>query len=319
MVRAHFGRWMRREGIDIEDAQQEVYCGLLARQDGPGAFDPARASWGKYVYIVARGVLANLVDKRHRQDRRDLAFMAEVPVVEQERGAEVVTFTPHPEEDLVHAVDERRGRMGLRALGNWVVVGMLDYDTHTEVTPDGTRVEYHVDPKTGLAMAATITPHVGIIMEAGPESGWHGARGSQVVLQRDHGREFDWEGARVRAVATEVPCDGCKTPMRAHPFAAVKVDGRWLAPDGRVLLEPDAAESGHAVVLAYGAGPTVRVGERVTYEASATGTVAWSEGGRSYLSMLWDRTCRWCGRCARGGVLAVVEGYQPRESAIVRV
>lgn len=106
IVRAHFGRWMRLEGIEIEDAQQEVYEGLLRRSGGQGAFNPARASWGKYVYIVAQSVLRNLVDKRHRQHRRDIAFMAEVHVVE-ERGV-VVPWCESWEDQAVAALDHGR-------------------------------------------------------------------------------------------------------------------------------------------------------------------------------------------------------------------
>lgn len=198
--------------------------------------------------------------------------------------------------------------MGLKVLGDWVIVGVLDHDTHTEVAPDGTRVEYHIDRATGLAMAPQVRPHVGIVMQAGPRTGLGGLVGHQVVVQRDRGREFDLEaGLRVKAFQAVEPCRVCGRMMPADVIAAVKV-GDWMAGPGRVLVHPDPDEPGQGVV--------VRTDVRVVFRTDLPGFMAWADGGKRYVSLLRDRTCS-CGVTRVGGLLGVVEGYQKPESPIV--
>lgn len=67
---AGFARGLQKDGYDPEEALQEVYKGLLARNRGTCPFDPSKSSFGHYVHIVARCVLANFV----RKERRRLQF-----------------------------------------------------------------------------------------------------------------------------------------------------------------------------------------------------------------------------------------------------
>lgn len=64
-----YGKQIFQEGLDSQDVLQEVYKGILIRNNGKGAFDPGRSSFSHYVYLVARCVLANL----KRRDRKRTA------------------------------------------------------------------------------------------------------------------------------------------------------------------------------------------------------------------------------------------------------
>ena len=60
---AAFARGLIKDGIDPEEALQEVYKGLLSRNRGTCPFDVTKSSFGHYVHIVTRCVLANFVRK----------------------------------------------------------------------------------------------------------------------------------------------------------------------------------------------------------------------------------------------------------------
>ena len=55
-----------KQGIDPEDFLQEVYRGLLARDNGTCPWDATKSSFGHYVHIVIKCVLSNYL----RKDRR---------------------------------------------------------------------------------------------------------------------------------------------------------------------------------------------------------------------------------------------------------
>lgn len=63
---AGFTRTLQREGIDPEDFLQEVYRGILTRNDGTCPWDHKKSSFGHYVHIVMRCLLSNYL----RKDRR---------------------------------------------------------------------------------------------------------------------------------------------------------------------------------------------------------------------------------------------------------
>ena len=60
---AAFARGLVKDGFDPEEALQEVFKGLLARNRGTCPFDVTKSSFGHYVHIVTRCVLANFVRK----------------------------------------------------------------------------------------------------------------------------------------------------------------------------------------------------------------------------------------------------------------
>jgi len=64
---AAFARGLIRDGIDPEEALQEVFKGLLSRNRGTCPFDIKKSSFGHYVHIVTRCVLANFVRKEKKR------------------------------------------------------------------------------------------------------------------------------------------------------------------------------------------------------------------------------------------------------------
>lgn len=64
---AGFGRRIFHAGYDPEDVLQEVYRGLLARNEGVCPWDPSKSSFGHYVHMVCSCVLANYHRKQTRQ------------------------------------------------------------------------------------------------------------------------------------------------------------------------------------------------------------------------------------------------------------
>lgn len=67
-----FTRTLIRDGIDPEDFLQEVYRGLLTRNDGTCPWDHKKSSFGHYVHIVMRCVLSNYLRKHRRTSSMEL-------------------------------------------------------------------------------------------------------------------------------------------------------------------------------------------------------------------------------------------------------
>jgi hypothetical protein len=65
---AGFGYKISRAGYDPDDVLQEVYKGILARNQGVCPFNPDKSSFGHYVFMVCNCVLANY----HRRECRRL-------------------------------------------------------------------------------------------------------------------------------------------------------------------------------------------------------------------------------------------------------
>ena len=63
---AGFGLRMARGGYDPEEVLQEVYRGILARNNGICPFDPRKSSFGHYVHLVTECILSNY----HRKESR---------------------------------------------------------------------------------------------------------------------------------------------------------------------------------------------------------------------------------------------------------
>jgi DNA-directed RNA polymerase specialized sigma24 family protein len=64
---AAFARGLAKDGYDPEEALQEVYRGLLTRNNGSCPFDVRKSSFGHYVHIVTRCILANYIRKERRR------------------------------------------------------------------------------------------------------------------------------------------------------------------------------------------------------------------------------------------------------------
>lgn len=64
---AAFAHGLAKDGYDPEECLQEVYKGLLTRNRGTCPFDVRKSSFGHYVHIVTRCVLANYIRKERRR------------------------------------------------------------------------------------------------------------------------------------------------------------------------------------------------------------------------------------------------------------
>ena len=81
---------LTREGIDPEEFLQEVYRGLLARNRGACPWDHRKSSFGHYVHIVIRCVLANYLRRERLRDSREgVTDDGETPSVESVDGGNV--------------------------------------------------------------------------------------------------------------------------------------------------------------------------------------------------------------------------------------
>jgi hypothetical protein len=60
-----------RAGWDADDLVSEVYARALARQSMASRYDPARAGVSKYLTVLCRGILLNLLDSKRRRDRHE--------------------------------------------------------------------------------------------------------------------------------------------------------------------------------------------------------------------------------------------------------
>ena len=69
---AGFGRKVVAMGYDPEEVLQEVYKGILVRNEGRCPFDPAKSSFGHYVHMVCAGRVANYHRKHSRRKRHEV-------------------------------------------------------------------------------------------------------------------------------------------------------------------------------------------------------------------------------------------------------
>jgi len=75
---AGFARQVFSYGYEVEDVLQEVYAGILTRNNGKGAYNPKKASFSHYVYMVARCVISNY----HRKQKKLNRGVAKTPVLD---------------------------------------------------------------------------------------------------------------------------------------------------------------------------------------------------------------------------------------------
>ncbi len=68
---AGYGRRVLKYGYDPEDVLQEVYKGLLVRNQGKCPFDPTKSSFGHYVHMVAGCIVSNYHRRYSRLNRNE--------------------------------------------------------------------------------------------------------------------------------------------------------------------------------------------------------------------------------------------------------
>jgi DNA-directed RNA polymerase specialized sigma24 family protein len=69
---AGFGLRIARAGYDPEEVLQEVYRGILVRNQGKCPFDRRKSSFGHYVHMVIECVLNNYHRKEQRKQRHEV-------------------------------------------------------------------------------------------------------------------------------------------------------------------------------------------------------------------------------------------------------
>lgn len=88
---AGFGQKIKSAGYDPDDVLQEVYKGILIRNNGACPFDPNKASFGHYVHMVCNCVVSNFHRKMSRQRKVEpLADETDELVMEQASGGQSV-------------------------------------------------------------------------------------------------------------------------------------------------------------------------------------------------------------------------------------
>lgn len=112
LVRSKYGGWMRRNGIEMLDAEQEVYLGLLRRQQGATAYDPQRAGWARYVVLVAGSVLSHMVQREQRRQKRERRWAEQEGLrgaaVDRESQSSAKAAARCPEDAIVEWIDSAR-------------------------------------------------------------------------------------------------------------------------------------------------------------------------------------------------------------------
>lgn len=69
---AGFGRRVARSGFDPEEVLQEIFRGILARNNGKCPFDATKSSFGHYVHMVIECILNNYHRKEMRRSDKEI-------------------------------------------------------------------------------------------------------------------------------------------------------------------------------------------------------------------------------------------------------
>ena len=69
---AGFSKRVVRYGYDPEEVLQEVYAGLLVRNNGKCPFDPKKSSFGHYVHMVCECIVSNYHRKHNRRAQSEV-------------------------------------------------------------------------------------------------------------------------------------------------------------------------------------------------------------------------------------------------------
>lgn len=83
---AGFGRRIVAAGLDFDDVLQEVHRGLLARNAGLSAWDPAKSGFGHYVHMVCGCVVSNLMKQQRRIEANEVVGMRVRGLKDESRG-----------------------------------------------------------------------------------------------------------------------------------------------------------------------------------------------------------------------------------------
>jgi hypothetical protein len=68
---AGYGRRVVKYGYDPEDVLQDVFMGILVRNNGKCPFDPSKSSFGHYVHMVCGCIVSNYRRRYYRLERNE--------------------------------------------------------------------------------------------------------------------------------------------------------------------------------------------------------------------------------------------------------
>ena len=88
---------------------------ILRRNNTPSAYDPQKAAFSKYVFMIAKNALANCLDKQKRWDREGGVGGGEVPDLADDRDP-VAAFEHIEGSPRIEANRSRLSRIRTRVL-----------------------------------------------------------------------------------------------------------------------------------------------------------------------------------------------------------
>lgn len=122
-VRKIFGKFFARrckiKGYDEDDVLQEIYRGILARNNGTCPFDETKSSRGHYIYIVCGCVLANYQRREVRRARKEqvgMKTMQDGEFKDTDAASAAVDEGSNPDADQ----DNFRYQMAMGSLNDWI-------------------------------------------------------------------------------------------------------------------------------------------------------------------------------------------------------
>jgi DNA-directed RNA polymerase specialized sigma24 family protein len=110
LLHSQWGSAIKQWELDYEEVRQDVMVGVLSRNQGRGAWNPGRGTFGTYVTLVCGSVVLNLIKREKRRRSREQVGIYElqdggfiqVPVVDSKRlgGPDVGAELGEAVEDL---------------------------------------------------------------------------------------------------------------------------------------------------------------------------------------------------------------------------
>ena len=96
-----------KEGLDPEEVLQEVYKGILIRNQGTCPYDPSKSAFSTYVVMVMNCIVMNIINK-HRKDSSRFQLGVEDDVSSGYTHSMSLSYTEDPSDEMV--MEEVRSR-----------------------------------------------------------------------------------------------------------------------------------------------------------------------------------------------------------------
>jgi DNA-directed RNA polymerase specialized sigma24 family protein len=121
------GRVMRY-GYDPEDVLQEIYQGILVRNQGKCPFDPKKSSFGHYVHMVSECIISNYHRKHNRRAQLEQFGVSDRDGEEQDVAkTDLAVSEPDQEERISH-------ELAMRSLESSLLDAASSITTSTDMT-----------------------------------------------------------------------------------------------------------------------------------------------------------------------------------------